>query len=164
MTLGASRLSQMGVFEDLGDGPLAELSYGYLLRDRTGRFAIAEVGGGLRAGRQRTGVTVPGELFIRARLEGRIGNLVWRPAVGPELGITGLTEDSPRQDGLPDDLDRAFAARRSPVYLAIDLAPLRFTYRGFTLSAMEVALGAPLFPTGTTLRTELTLVSLGYAR
>ncbi len=159
VTLGASRVSQMGVFRDLADGPLVEVAYGFLPR---GRFAQVELGGGLRAGGRREGVTVPGEVFVRARLEGRIGDSVWRPAVGPELGVTGLGADSPRPDGLPDDLDRAFAARRSPLYLSVDLAPLRFTWRDFTLSAMEVSFGAPLFPTGTSLRTELSFVSLGW--
>ncbi len=159
LTLGVTSVDYDAVFRATADPLVAELSYGYV---PSGRWAPLELGGGLRLTRARPGVRVPGEVFVRARLEARFGTFAWRPAAGPEVGLSGLLVPGPRTDAFPEDLDQVEARRLSPLYLSVDLAPLRFFFRGFTLSAMELSLGAPLFPSGTALRTELGLVSLGY--
>ena len=158
-TLGVTSVDYDAVFRATADPRVAELAYGY---SPHGKWEPLELGGGLRFTRTRPGVDVPGEAFLRARLEARFGSFSWRPAAGPELGVSGLPQLGPRTDGFPDDLDQVEARRLSPLYLAVDLAPLRFHFRGFTLSAMELSLGAPLFPSGTALRTELCLLSVGY--
>ncbi|HYO55009.1 hypothetical protein [Archangium sp.] len=116
------------------------------------------LGGGLRwapAGRGN----LPVEVYARALLSARQG--VWRPAVGPELGFSGLPIILPPEGGFPDDLSRQQAAQLGPAYMAVHAAPLRFAFRRFTVSALELQWGTTLDRPGSTLRLQLGLVHLG---
>lgn len=118
-----------------------------------------ELGAGLRATRGRPGVVLPLEVFGAARLVAQIGP--WRPSVGPELGVSGLVPLPPRADRFPEDTDQVESRRLSPLFLSVEAAPLRFQFGRWTVSALELSLGAPLFPSGTALRRDLGLLSAG---
>jgi len=116
------------------------------------------LGGGLRwapAGRGN----LPVELYARALLFTRLGR--WQPAVGPELGVSGLPIILPPEGGFPDDLSRQQAAQLGPTYVAVHAAPLRFAFRRFTVSALELQWGTTLNRPGSTLRLQFGLVHLG---
>ncbi|MGZ3461002.1 MAG: hypothetical protein ACXU86_21145 [Archangium sp.] len=116
------------------------------------------LGGGMRWAPAGRGA-LPLELFARALLTPHLG--VWRPAVGPELGLSGLPIILPPQGGFPDDLSRQQAAQLGPAYVAVHAAPLRFAFQRFTLSALELQWGTSLNRPGSTLRLQLGLVHLG---
>lgn len=116
------------------------------------------LGGGVRwlpAGRGR----VPLEVYARALLSP--GQGTWRPAVGPELGLSGVPIILAPPGGLPDDLFRAQGAKLGPAYVALHAAPLRFVFPRFSVSALELQWGTTLDQPGSTLRLQLGLVHLG---
>ena len=116
------------------------------------------LGGGLRWAPSGRG-NLPLEVYARALLSTHLGS--WRPAVGPELGVSGLPIILPPEGGFPDDLSREQAAQLGPAYVAVHAAPLRFAFRHFTLSALELQWGTTLNKPGSTLRLQLGLVHLG---
>lgn len=156
LTVGLTSLSFGSFFRGTPSAYALEAGYGFL---RPGGFPL-ELGGGLRASTGRAGVAVPLEVFGRARFIGQLG--YWEPAVGPELGWSGLSALSPRRDGLPEDLDRVEAGRLSAVYFSFDAAPLRFRFGRFTASAFELSVGSTVWPLGSAVRTEFGLLHLGY--
>jgi hypothetical protein len=107
----------------------------------------------------RGAASVPLELYARALLSARWGS--WMPAVGPELGLSGLSILEPRTTGLPEDIDALEGERLGNVYLAFHAAPLRFAVRGFTVSALELQWGTTFTPPGGTLRLQLGLLHVG---
>lgn len=115
-------------------------------------------GGGLRWAPSGQG-NLPVEVYARALLTTRLGR--WRPAVGPELGVSGLPIIIPPQGGFPDDLSRKQAMQLGPAYVAVHAAPLRFVSQRFTVSALEVQWGTTLNQPGATLRLQVGLVHLG---
>ncbi|HZH15331.1 MAG TPA: hypothetical protein VE057_13350, partial [Archangium sp.] len=60
-----------------------------------------------------------------------------------------------------DDLSRQQAAQLGPAYVAVHAAPLRFAFRRFTVSALELQWGTTLNRPGSTLRLQFGLVHLG---
>lgn len=116
------------------------------------------LGGGLRWAPSGLG-NLPVEVYARALLSTHLGR--WRPAVGPELGVSGLPIILPPRGGFPDDLARQQAERLGPAYVALHAAPLRFAFRRFTVSALELQWGTTLNQPGATLRLQLGLVHLG---
>lgn len=102
---------------------------------------------------------LPLEVFARALLSTRLG--VWRPAVGPELGLSGVPTIVPPRGGLPDDLSRWQSAKLGAAYVAVHAEPLRFIFDRFTVSALELQWGTTLNQPGATLRLQLGLVHLG---
>jgi hypothetical protein len=108
------------------------------------------LGGGVRWAPSGQG-NLPVELYARALLSTQAG--FWRPAVGPELGLSGLPIIIPPAGGFPDDL--------SPAYVALHAVPLRFSFRRFTVSALELQWGTTLNRPGSTLRLQLGLLHLG---
>lgn len=116
------------------------------------------LGGGLRWAPSGRG-NLPVEVYARALLSTHLGR--WRPAVGPELGVSGLPIILPPEGGFPDDLSREQAAQLGPAYVAVHAAPLRFAFRRFTVSALELQWGTTLDRPGSTLRLQLGLVHLG---
>lgn len=155
LTAGHASVSYKGFFTALPSTPALELGWAFQL-PRTAVKLPLEVGAGLR-GNLPTGAGVPLEGWARVRLVGAVG--VWRPAVGPELGVSGRTVMPDRPDGLPDDLNAHEQARFSPFYVSFDAAPLRFSFDRFTVSAFELGLGTTLGPAGATQR-----VSISYLR
>ena len=123
-TLGVAQIGYSSFFRSASDPWVGEASWGWLVRPDV---LSAEVGGGLRFTARREGVDVPLEAFVRARFEAELFGY-WRPAAGPELGVSGLARFSPRADLLPSDLDVQEARRLSPFYAGIDVAPLRFRF------------------------------------
>jgi hypothetical protein len=130
------------------------LTYGY----RTERWLL---GGGVRFAFPRDTAVLPWELHARALLVARMG--VWAPALGPELGLTGLAvlSSTTWAKGLPDDFARQQARLLGPVYFSIHSAPLRFEFSRFTVSAFELQVGANLPPLGATLRLQLDYINVG---
>jgi hypothetical protein len=116
------------------------------------------LGGGLRWAPAGRG-PLPVEVYARALLSPSLG--VWRPAVGPELGLSGLSIIVPPEGGFPEDSSRQQAARLGPAYVAVHAAPLRLAFRRFTVSALELQWGTTLHRPGSTLRLQLGLVHLG---
>src|SRR5262249_46946259 len=103
--------------------------------------------------------SVPLELYARALLSP--GQGLWRPAVGPELGLSGVPIILAPQGGFPDELSHDQAAKLGPAYVALHAAPLRFVFPRFSLSALELQWGTTLNQPGSTLRLQLGLVHLG---
>lgn len=155
---GLARVSYASFFNSPSDPLVFEASWAWLARPDV---ISAEIGAGFRAAPARPGITLPVELFARARLEGRVG--YWRPAVGPEFGVSGLAGLSPRRDRLPGDLDAVEAERFSPFYGGMDAAPLRFAFGRIWASALEIGIGTGLLSPGGTVRLKVTLLSVGYA-
>jgi hypothetical protein len=120
------------------------------------------VGGGARLARGRADVPLPGELFVRARLEAGPGLDPWRPALGPELGVSGLGAPQP-EPYVAAELHRRELGRVSPLYLAMHAAPARFRFGPLTLSALELSIGAGLFPLGGSVRWEVGLARVGWS-
>jgi hypothetical protein len=116
------------------------------------------LGGGLRWAPASQG-NLPVELFARALLSPHLG--VWRPAVGPELGLSGLPIIRPSRGHLPEDLPLFQAEQLGPAYVAFHAAPLRFAFHRFTVSALELQWGTTLLQPGSTLRLQLGLVHVG---
>jgi hypothetical protein len=108
------------------------------------------------------GGALPLELYARAMLGPSVG--AWRPAVGPELGLSGLPVITPPRGGLPDDLARLQAGTLAPFYIAVHAQPLRFVFRSFSVSALELQWGTPLHQPGAALRLQLGLLHIGVTR
>ncbi|MBX5484781.1 MAG: hypothetical protein IRZ16_23405 [Myxococcaceae bacterium] len=157
-TAGLAQVAYSSFFRSASDPFAFEAAWSWLARPN---LLSAEVGAGLRVAPGRQGVSLPLEVFARARFVAEVGP--WLPAVGPELGVSGLARLSPRSDRLPYDLDNEEAKRLSPFYAGIDAAPLRFGFGHFVLSALEIGLGAALGPPGGAVRTRITLLQVGYA-
>ena len=107
----------------------------------------------------------PAELFVQLQLHARIGP--WDPVVGPELGVSGLTDLGWTRGTLPDDLFVLEQARVGLWYAAFTAAPLRYCWRferwSLTTSLLAVTLGTTLSPPGASSRTELSFLQLGVA-
>ncbi len=101
----------------------------------------------------------PVELYARALLSTHLGS--WRPAVGPELGLSGLPVILPPAGGFPEDLSERQSAQLGSAYVALHAVPLRFAFGRFTASALELQWGTSLNRPGSTLRLQLGLLHLG---
>jgi hypothetical protein len=101
----------------------------------------------------------PVELYARALLSTHLGP--WRPAVGPELGLSGLPVILPPAGGFPEDLSERQSAQLGSAYVALHAVPLRFAFGRFTASALELQWGTSLNRPGSTLRLQLGLLHLG---
>jgi hypothetical protein len=124
----------------------------------SGEFGSWRLGGGVRWVPAGSG-SFPVEVFARALLGPRLG--FWRPAVGPELGLSGLPIIIPSRVGLPNDYSSRQAEKLGPAYVALHAAPLCFAWRNFTASALELQWGTTLNQPGSTLRLQLGLLHLG---
>jgi hypothetical protein len=100
---------------------------------------------------------LPLEGYGRVQLVAPLG--AWRPALGPELGVSGFTHLM--RPPYADDLHDQREGRLSPFYVALSLAPLRFQRGRFTLSAAELQVGTGLLQPGGALRLQLGLLHLG---
>ncbi|EPX60250.1 hypothetical protein D187_002336 [Cystobacter fuscus DSM 2262] len=105
------------------------------------------------------GGSLPAEVYARVLLTPPSGT--WRPAVGPEVGLSGLPINLPSRGGLPNELKDEEARRSRPFYVAVHAQPLRFVFRSFTVSALEVQWGTPIHQPGSALRLQLGLLHLG---
>ncbi len=100
---------------------------------------------------------LPLEVYGRVLLVAPLG--AWRPALGPELGVSGLTHLM--RPPYPDDLHDWREEHLSPFYVAMSAAPLRFQAGRFTVSAAELQVGTALLQPGGSLRLQLGLLHLG---
>jgi len=116
-----------------------------------------QFGGGARWAFTRD--AVPLELYARALLAPRLG--VWTPAVGPELGFSGLPIVFPPRGGFPSGHADLEAAQLGPFYVAMHAAPLRFSFLHFTVSALELHWGTTLNAPGAMVRLQLGVLRLG---
>lgn len=152
LSLGGTLFSASGLSLALPSRPGLEAAYAY-------EFDAWRLGGGVRWGMTDTS-KLPLELYVRAQLSA--GQGVWRPLVGPELGLSGLTVVTQPRGGIPDDYPKTRAERFGPAYIAIHAAPLRFAFNRFTVSALELHWGTLLSPMpGSLLRLQLGFVRLG---
>lgn len=152
VSLGATTVSTSSFFRSTARRWGLDASYAHEL-------GAWRLGGGLRLALPGGAAAVPLELYARALLTARLGS--WTPAVGPELGLSGLSVLEPLRSRLPEDISDTEAERLGPVYLALHTAPLRFTVRDFTVSALELHWGTTLSPPGATLRLQLGLLHVG---
>ncbi len=152
LSLGGTLLSTNGLSLALPSRPGIEVAYAY-------DFDAWRLGGGVRWSPTERG-DPPLEAYARAQLSANLG--VWRPAVGPEVGLSGLAVVTPARYGLPRDYPDSRAELFGPAYVAIHAAPLRFAFRRVTVSALEVHWGTDLLPRpGSILRIQLGLARLG---
>ncbi|HEX8441991.1 hypothetical protein [Archangium sp.] len=152
LSLGGTLLSTSGLSLALPSRPGLEAAYAY-------EFDAWRLGGGVRWSPTERG-NPPLEVYARAQLTANLG--VWRPAVGPEFGLSGLSVVAPARYGMPGDYAASRAEKFGPAYVAIHAAPLRFAFRRVTVSALEVHWGTELLPRpGSMLRIQLGLARLG---
>lgn len=103
------------------------------------------------------------ELYGAARAAPALGP--WRPAVGLELGLTGALNrdwsvDHGEEWGWAEEPTRAHA---DPVYLAVQIEPLRARIGPVVAGLGEISMGSTLPSWGRVVRLELTWVRLGVA-
>jgi hypothetical protein len=124
------------------------------------------LGGGLRVAfpSARAPDAVPLEGFVRAQLASPAWGGVWEPAMGVELGLSGLSRLQ-RQFYLdprfPTPLRELEQARVSPLYAAFVASPLRLRLPWLRLSVLELLWGTPLGQPGAAARLQLGLLSVG---
>lgn len=99
---------------------------------------------------------VPLEVFARLELTGRTGARM-EPSIGPELGLSGITDPDTPAPGMPAGVSGLQAERAGPVYLAIVATPLR-------VRIGQVRLVAADFRLGSTLAGSAAVFSIGYLR
>jgi hypothetical protein len=118
------------------------------------------LGGGVRAGLAPlfSDVSLPAEVFARARLRARMG--FWEVGVGPEIGVSGFAKLRVRPIPAEGE-DEKEAALLSPVYVAVGAAPLRFHLGRFFVSALECHVGTSSFPRSSAIRLHLGLLNVG---
>ncbi len=107
------------------------------------------------------GARVPLEGYGRAQLVASFG--VWKPALGPEVGVTGFTRSMRLFEGTgyPDVYVSLAEQTMSPVYVALSASPLRFQFNRFTVSAAEVQVGMPVPHLTSALRVQLGILHVG---
>jgi len=136
-----------------------EVSYHFALGLREGAKPF-RIGGGVRTAAPLP--TVPLEGFLQTQLQGHLG--AWRPAAGPEVGVSGFARFPVVTTGRPEG---GFASRRDDAlgvgYLAFAASPLRFEFGRWTLVALESHIGASFPPLGGAARVQLGLVQMGFA-
>ena len=121
---------------------------------------VWRVGGGVRI-RPTRDVALPLEVYGRALLTAQLGTW-WQPSVGPELGLSAVPVVTPSRSALPQDYPDSRVDRFGPLYVAFHAEPLRFVFRRFTVSALEVQWGTHLAPRpGSNLRMQVGLLRLG---
>jgi hypothetical protein len=153
LSLGGNLFSASGLSLALPNRPGLEAAYAY----ESGSWRL---GGGVRWNFASIGGNPPLEVYARAQLTANMG--VWRPAVGPELGLSGLRIVAAPRPGFPPDYPDTRAARFGPAYAAIHAAPLRFAFGRFTASTLELHWGAQLTARpGNLLRLQLGLLQVG---
>lgn len=138
----------------------AEVAY-HRSFDLAGRPEMLRVGAGARLATEWRGLTVPAEAFARAQLVAPVGP--WKPALGVELGVSGLTRLFRAQEGTeyPSDLVDSVEPSLSPVYVAAVAAPLRFQFGRFTVSAAELQIGSTVTDLDGSLRLQFGLLQIG---
>lgn len=114
---------------------------------------------GLRAALPDAWTPLPLELFVRPQLRAALG--CWEPAVGLEVGVSGLTDLGDRGGVLPMDFYDLEQRRVSPFYLAFTAAPLRLRLGAFRVSALELLLGTTVSPLGAVGRFQLEFLNVG---
>jgi hypothetical protein len=125
-------------------------------RDRPPPF---RVGGGLRTAAPAPSVPVEG--YLHVQVQGKFG--VWRPASGPEVGVSGFTQPTPSTRAPDDGIGSQAVDQVGPAYVAFTASPLRFAIGRWTLSAIDVHLGTTFPPFGGAARFQVGLVQLGFA-
>lgn len=158
LTLGFSQLQYQSFERGSRIFQVAELSYQRPAAAQ-GPWHGLLLGAGLRAGPPTNDTPVPIEGFIQAQLTARLGP--WEPAVGPEIGFSGLARLA-QNTFLPlGALYRQSSAFLGPGYLAFTAAPLRFAIGMFRVSAAELFLGTGAFPFGTAVRVQVNALKVG---
>lgn len=100
------------------------------------------------------------EVYWRGELLADIG--AWKPTLGPEFGASTLgTRFIGYAPPLPDDQTTLHAQKLGPFYLALVASPLRFHFSRFTVSALELSIGAPIIGIGSVSRFQLGIFALG---
>lgn len=100
------------------------------------------------------------DVYWRAEMIATVGP--WTPTLGPELGVSSLGNKFIRfESSFPDDFKRIHEEKLSPLYVAFVATPLRFCFSRFTVSALQLSLGAPIQGIGTIARVQLGVLQLG---
>ncbi|HEX5748904.1 MAG TPA: hypothetical protein VFZ09_21875 [Archangium sp.] len=153
LSLGGNLFSSSGMSLALPYRPGLEAAYAY----ETDNWRL---GGGVRWSFSANGSNPPLEVYARAQFTANMG--VWRPAVGPELGLSWMRVVAPANTGFPPDYPDTRTGLFGPAYAAIHAAPLRFAFGRFTASALELQWGTLLSrQPGSMLRLQLGLLQVG---
>ncbi|MFZ5444516.1 MAG: hypothetical protein ACOZQL_31275 [Myxococcota bacterium] len=116
------------------------------------------VGAGLRLGTPAYG-PLPLEVYVRGVFTGALGP--WEPLLGPELGVSGLSELAPVPAQRPTDFANAERAVHGPLYVAMHTEVLRFRFARVLCSVLGVDVGTSLTAAGSILRLQLDWVTVG---
>ena len=135
-----------------------DVAYGHKLGPKRG-MSPWTVRAGLRATLPGARTPLPLELFARLELSASMGP--WKPAAGPEVGVSGLTDLGQWDENLPVELVDLEQRRVSPFYVAFGVAPLRLCLGAIGISALELQWGATLAPAGAAARFQLTYLKVG---
>lgn len=137
----------------------ADVAYHYRPQ-RPGLLQSMRFTGGLRGGSATDDGGAVFDIYVRAAMVGHTG--AWAPTLGPELGFTTLGTAFFRYPApFPDDLTVLNENKLSPLYLAFVVSPFRFCFYRFTLSAMELSIGAPIVGIGSIARFQLGIFNVG---
>ncbi len=155
LTLGVVGWEYRGFLS--GSEPLVGLELGYR---HSVQSTPLSVGALVRAAAPNPGTVVPLEVGISLELRAPIG--FWQPGAGVELGWSGLSQvDLSWRGGLPPGAHTQEEALLGPWYLGFGVSPLRFAFGRWTVSALELQLGATAFPLGAGARVQLGLLKAG---
>jgi len=114
---------------------------------------------GLRSDFQPPLGMVPLEVFGRGEWASSLG--YYQPSLGLELGISTYTLFNPTPRDIPDSSYQSEAESMSPVYVSWCAAPIRFAYKRWSLSVLEIHLGTLLPNALQIARLEVGLLNFG---
>jgi hypothetical protein len=99
------------------------------------------------------------ELFGGVLLTQGLGS--WRPAIGVELGVTSRAKFAEGK-GLLRETRQTMEGNISPVYVAMQTAPLSFAFsERWRVSFLEIHIGTHLSHIGRTMRAQVGIVTVG---
>ncbi|QRO01043.1 hypothetical protein JRI60_19400 [Archangium violaceum] len=125
-----------------------------------GPWNALRLGVGVRSGLPANATFFPLEGFLQAQLTARFG--IWEASMGPEIGLSGFARLDYSNRGFPtQDLPNLEDTRISPLYVALDAAPLRFHFGRFLVSALELQVGTTAPSFGAVARVQLGLLRIG---
>lgn len=114
---------------------------------------------GLRSDFQSPLERIPLEAFVRGEWSNSLG--YYQPSLGLELGLSAYTLFNPTPRGIPDSSYQSEAESTSPVYLSWCAAPIRFAYKRWSVSVLEIHLGTLLPNALQIARLEVGLLNFG---
>jgi len=163
ISAGIGTVSYSGFFR--GGSPVLTgvIAYHRFLGEDAESGRPVRIGLGFRFGQPNTSPLptprFPLEIFLQLQLSARIG--LWEPVVGPEAGMSGLTELGRAPSPRPWDMSALEQTRVGLAYVAFTASPFRLHWRWLVVEGPSLTLGTTLTPAGASTRTELSFLSVG---